>query len=226
MCTKCSECDFVGSKLEMENHTTTKHENIVKSGKCEQVVPEPFPCELCGLVLATFELLDYHTKSVHRSNQEFCKYCDSKEKNKEDLMEHMIKEHEDIVIVHTMASQVNRVEDKVDSFKEEVMNLFARLLHQNNEMKQELFLIRNNQVIEKQEPPVSGDKEKIEEPSKKSYKDVVESKIRNIRAEVEGHKEASKSNHEFKDEKKFYGLEHLSVKLLTYTNFRRRQKHQ
>ena len=201
MCTKCSECDFVGSKLEMENHTTTKHENIVKSGKCEQVVPEPFPCELCGLVLATFELLDYHTKSVHRSNQEFCKYCDSKEKNKEDLMEHMIKEHEDIVIVHTMASQVNRVEDKVDSFKEEVMNLFARLLHQNNEMKQELFLIRNNQVIEKQEPPVSGDKEKIEEPSKKSYKDVVESKIRNIRAEVEGHKEASKSNHEIKDEK-------------------------
>ena len=222
-CSKCPECKFVGSKSEMENHTTIKHMDQFNFKKCDQVFEarkslnrhirtehdphsEPFPCMLCGLVFATFELLQNHTRSDHTTNQESCKYCDHTEENKEDLLEHMIKEHEDTVLAHTIASLVDKIDDKVDRldrFSGEVMSLLGKLFEQNNELKQELFLIRNNQALYKNEPSTPVDKfpETTTEPLKKSYKDIVESNIKNIRKEVEEPKETSKNNNANKNDK-------------------------
>ena len=98
-----------------------------------EVSPEPFPCEICGLVLATFDLLKQHTTSCHTETKKTCKYCDYTTDTKEDQMEHLIKEHEDVVILHTTACQVDTMTNKLeslDNFKLEVMSLLEKLLYQ------------------------------------------------------------------------------------------------
>ena len=64
----CNECDiFSGTKADLESHVKVVH---TKS------LPEPFPCEVCGLVLATFELLESHLTSHAVPTAIQCKRCD------------------------------------------------------------------------------------------------------------------------------------------------------
>ena len=179
-CRRCTE-SFEDSKS-FNKHICRKHESQA----------EPFPCEICGLVLATFSLLQEHMTSFHAKNRGSCRYCDHTARSEDDLKEHLIQEHENIVILHSTASQVDALTDKAESFesfKEEVMNMFAKLLGNHNEIKQELFLIRNNLANHKPEPASDVGKhlQRDKEPLKKSYKDVVESNIRAIRKESEVH---------------------------------------
>ena len=68
-CSKCTRCEFIGSKTELENHLRTNHGNTVSCYDCSKTFPdertlekhmetghrvEPFPCEFCGLILADF----------------------------------------------------------------------------------------------------------------------------------------------------------------------------
>ena len=71
LCAKCDSCEFQGNKSEMKNHSELKHgikypciecgnvfyDQIVLNNHIQSVhnvASEPFPCELCGLVLANF----------------------------------------------------------------------------------------------------------------------------------------------------------------------------
>ena len=215
-CSKCSKCNYVGTQTELRNHMSTKHENeFFKCTRCEQVYKdteslnnhirstheisaEPFPCNICGLVLATFDLLQNHMISFHTPTIGVCKYCEHRTNSEEDLKEHMLEDHEDILLLHTMASQVDSIENKVnsfDGFKQEVMGLLAKLFSSHNEIKQELFLVRNNQVHEKSEPVSNAgkhfDANKVADAPRKSYKDAVESNIEYIRKETDKHEERS-----------------------------------
>ena len=61
----------------------------------------------------------------------------------------MIENHEEVVIFHTMAQQVNHVSDSFaafETFKTELGDVVKTLLENQNSMKQELFILRNNQT--------------------------------------------------------------------------------
>ena len=211
-CSKCNKCNYVGTQTELRNHMSTEHENhLFKCVRCEQIYKdteslnnhirsiheisdEPFPCNICGLVLATFDLLQHHMINFHTPTIGVCKYCEHRTNSEEELKEHMLEKHEDILVLHTMASQVDTIEKKVNSFdcfRQEVMGLLAKLFSSHNEIKQELFLVRNNQAHEKAEPVSNVEKHLdaniVVDAPRKSYKDAVESNIEYIRKETEKH---------------------------------------
>ena len=64
----------------------------------------------------------------------------------------MIKDHEEVVIFHTMAKQVDELTDNFasfESFKTEVLGTMKSLFGVTNELKQELFLLRNSRAESK-----------------------------------------------------------------------------
>ena len=175
-CSKCNECKFIGSTHEMNQHLRTNHMKLFNCNVCSNAFPdlstleshtkskhkvEPFPCEFCGLVLANFRLLKEHVQSNHTSQYVSCKYCDITCVNQEELKEHMISEHEDVVIWHTMAVQVNEMTESITYLKEHIKTL----VDNQTEMKQELFILRNQKYKEN----------KSTEAAKKSYAEVISS---------------------------------------------------
>ena len=155
------ECIFAGNSKEIKEHISTTHPEL-KCKDCEKIFPnknlitehitsqhgiEPFPCEMCGLVLANFALLQEHIEQVHAPNQH-CQYCNFFSSNKEDLQSHYVEKHEEFVILHTMANQMNELSElfvHFRTFKEDVMNLLKANYETQNAIKQELFVLRNNQ---------------------------------------------------------------------------------
>ena len=100
------------------------------------------------MVLGTFTILQEHINIVHKPEIKPCKYCEKILYSNETLEEHMIQVHEKIVILHTMGSQVNDLTEKFEDFecfKKKTMKLLKALKSENNEIKQELFVIRNTQ---------------------------------------------------------------------------------
>ena len=99
-----------------------------------------FPCELCGLVFGM--IINNHIQSDHSSELTHCQYCDATVKDKEALELHMMEKHEEVVILHKLGKQVNDMHDDFVDLK----NILKTLQEDNNAIKQELFVIRNNQV--------------------------------------------------------------------------------
>ena len=136
-CFKCTECDFIGNNNELKTHKHSKHDKEV-----------PFPCEKCGLVLANFALLKEHMEQVHSSVQYSCNFCNFTDNDKKEIEYHLSNDHEEFVILHKMAYQVNELSEKsnhVEAFCTDMTNLLQNILDNQNEIKQELFLIRNSQ---------------------------------------------------------------------------------
>ena len=162
----CSKCRFTGNVTEMNEHMDRAHKQKIvceecgNSFVCEKTMlehfqakhvtlssGEPFPCEMCGSVVATFELLQEHMSNHKTPRTIACKYCDVSSRDQKAFQEHMIESHEEYVILHTMAKQVDNLSDNSESFysfKYDLFNTLKSLLENQVAMKQELFLIRNN----------------------------------------------------------------------------------
>ena len=126
----------VPQKPEMREHTKTK-------------LVEPFPCEACGLMLASFNLLQEHVGIHHSPVPQSCQQCDKTFKDKEDLGVHMIECHQEVVIFHTMAKQVDDLTDKFENFEtfqHDVKSLLKSLLDNQISMKQQMSVLRNCQT--------------------------------------------------------------------------------
>ena len=137
--TKSLKCPFCDSQCEsvetFKEHLKQIHgmeeTNTNKAGAPDNMA-EPFPCSECNLVFATFNLLVKHMAN-HTPN---CRYCDYKTRNNEELENHMIAEHEDVIIVHSMAKEVTEIKDglaKQETFKVELSNTL-KLLFDNQEI--------------------------------------------------------------------------------------------
>ena len=77
-----------------------------------------------------------------------CQYCDSTEGNQESLQCHMIKAHNEIAILCNMAKRVDKLTDNFasfENFKSELSSVLKSLFDNQHILKQEMFLIRNNQ---------------------------------------------------------------------------------
>ena len=133
-CCKCEECGFVGDQRELEVHAVN-HRKATNTA-------EPFPCEICGLVFGVFAHLQHHMISQHSKHRISCQYCTFTGEHEEALETHMIGQHAEIVILHTMAKQVDEMTDKYAQLERSL----ATILENQNSIKQELFILRNDQV--------------------------------------------------------------------------------
>ena len=177
VCSNCTKCKFSGNKSELDKHLASKHgrKHIceecginfidvktlklhVKTKHENPSAIEPFPCEVCGLVLANFNLLQQHVKE-HTSVKFNCQYCDFTTGDQESLQRHMVESHEEIAILCNMAKQVDKLSDgfaSLENFKSEISNVLKDLFDNQHILEQELFLIRNNQASNQPKPAATS----------------------------------------------------------------------
>ena len=176
---ECDQCDFkCRYNKQLQNHKKSKHIDLTEAqpGKCpfcdsqpktvdklaehlrqmhgmtltETQTSEPFPCSECNLEFTTFNLLQKHVAYYHTPK---CRYCDYRARNNEELDIHLMEEHEDIIIVHSMAKQVTELKDaltKEETFKEELSNTLKSLFD-----NQEILDKKLSAILRKIEGPVS-----------------------------------------------------------------------
>ena len=162
-CSKCKDCSCTGNSVEMKEHRISKHSENFKCQFCEKMFVdksslkvhvtsmheiEPFPCEVCGLVLANFTLLKEHMSQVHTSLQG-CRYCSFTSTSKDDFETHLVENHGDTIVLHSMATDVQELRGKfgeLETLSGQLADIMKSVLEGQNEIKQELFLLRNVQA--------------------------------------------------------------------------------
>ena len=75
-------------------------------------------------------------------------YCEHIAKHREDLKDHVYDKHSDILMLQSMAQQMDTISksfEVFESFKGELTNVLKSIFDNQNAMRQELFLIRNKQ---------------------------------------------------------------------------------
>ena len=152
-CFKCDSCNFIGSEKELCIHKRTKHMKECSCEKCGNVFAdmdtsrkhkevkhgsiktitssEPFTCQTCGLTFMNFNQLQEHVLTNHSNTKNHhCRYCSYKSENQEDFDHHLVREHEDIIILHSMAKQVDELSyklTKVEAFNAELVKWFGKV---------------------------------------------------------------------------------------------------
>ena len=97
--TKCS------LNIQLKKHMKSVHGNNKPIPQSDEI----FPCNVCELVFESFHLLQEHMKSHNTKSQISCRYCDFSTVDNNSLHEHLLECHEDIVILHTSAKQVDKI---------------------------------------------------------------------------------------------------------------------
>ena len=111
----------------------------------------PSQCSICNLALASKALLNQHINSCHSQSVANCKYCEYVGNSEEDLTNHMYTDHEEIVVMFNMGRQIEKLSTSMEdfcTFKSELSNTLQKIKDTQNELKQELFLIRNKQELQ------------------------------------------------------------------------------
>ena len=160
----CDQCEYkCRLNIQLKKHKQTNHKKIqlkYNCDICEKVFAdakavgdhndaahgqpeqsEPFPCEVCGLFFVHFNLLKEHSEAYHSTPVSVpCQQCGKTFINKETLQSHMIEDHKEAVIFHTMAKQVDDLTDKFEDFEslKEEMNSIKEVF------KESLELVTNN----------------------------------------------------------------------------------
>ena len=109
--------------------------------------PPRIQCDQCSYIGEDVTTFVKHIRAMH--TVEHCQYCDYRAKDRADIQSHLIKDHEEIVLLHSMAQQVNDISDRFElfeTFKEELGDVIKSIAATQNAVKQELFLIRNKQA--------------------------------------------------------------------------------
>ena len=159
-CTKCN--DMLFSEASLILHLASSHaenDDILHpehDTPHEMSVPAPsnIKCEQCSFVAVDDQAILVHMQNDHV--EEPCHYCEHVANDRDDLKDHMYEKHEDVIMVHTMAQQMNQISESFslfETFKTEISDVLRTLLnnqnnvlHNQNSMKQEMFLIRNKQL--------------------------------------------------------------------------------
>ena len=93
-------------------------------------------------------------KEQHRGRDK-CEFCDYIAETREDMTDHIYTKHEDLGILNMLGQQQKYCTESFDMFKDE-MSVVIKSLSQvvlelregQNVMKQELFILRQNQISE------------------------------------------------------------------------------
>ena len=107
-------------------------------------------CDQCEFVANDASSLEEHNGLIHRQPL-LCNFCEFKAQNRSQLAEHTLHYHEDKTVINTLADQIDFIKkgfETFESFKLEMNYAVNCLIQNQNTLKQELFVIRNNQINE------------------------------------------------------------------------------
>ena len=88
---------------------------------------------------------ELHMQTVHRVEK--CDFCDYSKRDTKILKEYVYEKHPEVVMLHTMAGQINGISESLTvfgNFKMACENTLKTILENQNILKQELFVIKNN----------------------------------------------------------------------------------
>ena len=187
---QCNTCQYVTGKQEdLEAHIQAWHKEVaVKLGEKVQIKCElcsfkcvyniqlkkhikshhdTAKCETCVKTFINVQELNEHKLKEHVEGYFKCDYCQQSFDDESAHKDHMLNRHEEIVVMYTMAKQIDVMEEKLvkfEVFQNQVMSLITNVKDTQNEIKQELFLLRNNQQMLKKTNDLKLEVPKNEEP--------------------------------------------------------------
>ena len=131
----CSSCDFQAEDKEgLDMHVKCVHTMDIRNvndaicqSKTEAKV-EKIKCDQCDFVAEESKTFIKHIRTGHSDPTIACQYCDHFVANKDDLMNHMYDNHAEVIMIHTMAKQVNDMSEKFELFG----NLFSQVFDKFN----------------------------------------------------------------------------------------------
>ena len=145
---QCEQCPFKAVTLsELLEHMVPNHAHElkqhlaqIKKPEPEPVMPDPEPkgiqCDQCHFVAEEVSTMVFHIRTTH--TQHACHICAFQSQNKEDMKSHMYDHHPEVVMIHTIAEQMNIMSDRFEVLEDFV----KKTVDERNAMEQELFLIR------------------------------------------------------------------------------------
>ena len=159
------KCPFCASQSkntdELKLHLEHNHAMKETIGNSENLSEQPqqmesFSCNQCGLALATSNLLQIHVTRHHTMK---CRYCEFKAKSYGELEGHMCEVHEDVIILHSMAKQLDTLKvesDKQETFRKELFQILKIVFDNQEKLDNKLSFIQQNIGIAPSSKPTAG----------------------------------------------------------------------
>ena len=158
---QCEQCSFTAITLaELLSHMQSEHTGILNKHLSQIGTPKVtttessrIKCDQCAFIAEDIPAMITHIRKGH--GKVACNYCEQIAETSEEHKNHMCEMHPEIVLIHTMAQQMDTVIlnfAAFETFKGELGNVMKTVLDNQNSIKQELFLIRNKQE-ESRRPP-------------------------------------------------------------------------
>ena len=144
----CEICNLVCTSIvNLKEHFQT-HSGGQKSPVGQQ--GETIKCDQCDF--ATKCVKDYvtHLLGDHiKKNIYKCSFCEYTAKDQQDLDVHIGKYHDMLVVMKSFAENQVSLMQKFDNLKDEMKTAMNQIIDDNNTMKQELFILRQSQTVNK-----------------------------------------------------------------------------
>ena len=145
----CSLCDQTCENNEQLKHHLSSHKQSQNSPLDQSLPQTQVNCDQCNFVATDVPNLVNHIITSHKQTMKMCDFCEHEAASRDLLKAHIMEKHENQFFLNVIADQMVRVKDSFDMFevfKVELKDILNKLIDGHNSVKQELFLIRNNQV--------------------------------------------------------------------------------
>ena len=136
---QCEQCTFTAVTLsELFDHMENDHKNELKRHMSTRMQPTTciessnIKCDQCIFVAKDVPILIKHIRTTHM--KEPCQYCDHEAEDGEELRAHVFEKHGEMVMLHTMADQINHVSKGFagfEIFKGELANVLKSIFDQS-----------------------------------------------------------------------------------------------
>ena len=145
---QCEQCAFTAVTLSellehmVSNHTHELNQHLAHIKESETVpvmsVPDQreIQCDQCDFLAEEVSALVFHIRTTHIKH--YCHICGFQLQSNADMKSHMDDVHPQVVLMQTMAEQMNRMSNRFELLE----NFVKTAVDDRNAMKQELFLIR------------------------------------------------------------------------------------
>ena len=154
----CDICSYEANTLELlQTHKHTNHTPYEHKGACQLCSYEAknqedlslhiienhaFQCKNCRMIFQSNELLELHMRAIHKAHVFKCHECDYCSENSKDLEEHIRDVHRSPKILEYLTQQQDALSHAFASFKVDLTEILKKIMDDNNEVKQELFILR------------------------------------------------------------------------------------
>ena len=135
-----------------------------------------YPCDYSGCEFIGTDVPDIvsHINKDHRKSIHSCQHCSYEDEDKNNLMEHVKKNHKEVAMLNSLFSQQHLFCESFHVFKQDIGNILNTLIQGQNSLQTQLLLLNENKKATedtsgRKEPKKSGNVKDIEEVVEVTY---------------------------------------------------------